>query len=93
MRLLAMSWLGSASELSQLVAVVASPAVAVAAIYADLYVDLIRIIQSEGQIDTEELWMAADTVDSRADAYRQSVRDRNPSAWAGNGVRVSRIRR
>ena len=106
-----MSWLGSASDLGQLIAAVASPAVAGAAIYAnlrvtrymlndkheeriwerraDLYVDLIRLIQDGGQIDTNDLWMAADTLDSRPDVYWQSFRDRNPQTWVENSVRVS----
>jgi len=106
-----MSWLGSASDLGQLIAAVASPAVAGAAIYAnlrvtrymlndkheeriwerraDLYVDLIRLIQNERKGDANDLWMAADTLDRRPDAYWQSSLDRNPQTWAENSVRVS----
>jgi hypothetical protein len=106
-----MSWLGSAAELGQLIAAVASPAVAGIAIYAnlrttrymlndkheerlwarraDLYVDLIRLIENEPQSDANELWMAADTLDHRPDVYWQSSRDRSPQAWADIRVRVS----
>lgn len=106
-----MSWLGSAWDLGQLIAAVASPVVAGAAIYAnlrvtrymlndkhekriwerraDLYVDLIRLIQDQQKIDANDLWMTADTLDSRPDVYWQSSRDRNPQTWAENSVRVS----
>jgi hypothetical protein len=110
-RLQAMSWLGSASDVSELIAAVASPVVAGIAIAAnlratryviddkreerlwdrraDLYVDLIRLIEREGRQDTNDLWMTADTLDKMPNTYWQTSRDRDPQSWQDNQVRVS----
>jgi hypothetical protein len=107
----AMSWLGSASDLGQLIAAVASPVVAVVAIRAnlrttrfmladkheerlwdrrtDLYVDLIRIVESEGHQDADELWMTADTLDNMPDVNWQPSRDLDPKGRAEYQIQVS----
>jgi hypothetical protein len=110
-KLLAMSWLGSASDVSELIAAVASPVVAGIAIAAnlratryviddkreerlwdrraDLYVDLIRLIEQEGGQDANDLWMTADTLDKMPKTYWQTSHDRDPQSWRDSHVRVS----